>query len=347
MSDVGSRVVDFLIKQMQPDEKWIERNPNGFRWAFSCFGQEVTVEEARHPNNPEMIADIVNISSPMLENVEDTLENRRIINDYLCYNVSMCTPVFDSRKGVLFLNLRAPVEADTVDWMERLLSIAMVMQQHEVQKNAEQLAQLTHSRPAYYSHPGSGIRKDTDEILKVYSDLLVPLGLFPSKCTPDEIRDIASTKLQEFPFVLTSNSDTAITTELPQGIYTSLLEFDTEEQHPDYGHGLNLRHSFFRVRDESQGLEWVMYHNRQLSIALRSYGFGSFVYRDGFLVYRMFMPNLAYEKGMLWNLCLSSIVRARGINRYFGFPEWDMKSVIVCLEEKMKAISELAEKTQV
>lgn len=343
MNDLGMRIVDFLLKQMLPDEKWLERTPDGFRWAYSQFGQEVRIEEVRHPDNPEETGVIVNISAPMLEDVENTLANKRIINDFIGYNTSMCTPVFDEKNGIFFLNLRAPVQDDVVEWMEKLLSVTMVMQQHEVLKNVEHLAQMTHSKPAYYSHPKSGVRTDVDEILKVYSDLIVPFGRMPSMCTSDEITKLASTKLQEYPFVLTTYADFGVTTELPQGINTSLLEFNTEEPHPDYGNGLNVKHSFYPIKEEYKGLNYVAYHNRQLAVSVRSCGFGSFVYRGGFLVYRMFVPNLAYVRGLLWYLCVSAIVKARGMNRFLGLPEWNPDSVEKCLVAKMNAILSLSE----
>lgn len=331
----GKSTMDFLLNQMAPEEKWLERFKNGFKWAYSKFGQTVTVQEERHPNYPEDIACIFTITSGLLKGVEDTPENRKILNDYLCYNTSLCVPVYTPEEENVYLLIRVAVNESTCKWMGGFLSIAMVIQQHEVLKNAEQLAQLTHSEPLYYVHPVNGMREDVDEVLKVYDDLIIPFGERPCKCTDEEMKEVSDRYMQGFPCVLTNQGNNHITTELPLGEETSLLEFDAKECHVDYGTGLNVIQTFFKPRNEDEGIRLANYHNWQLSKALRSYGMGSFVYRNGLLVYRLFVPNFAYEKGLLLNLFLSSVIKAKGINKYLGFPEWTQETYYKCVERKM------------
>ena len=336
----GKSTMDFLLKQMNPDEKWLDRFRNGFNWAYSKFGQTVTVREERHPDYPEDIAYIFTISSRMLKGVKDTPENRKVLNDYLFFNTSMCVPVFTPNDGTVRLLVRAAVNESTYKWMGGFLSIAMAIQQHEVLKNAEQLAQLTHSEPLYYVHPKNGMREDVDEILKVYDDLIVSYGKIPSKCTDEEMKEVSDRYMQRFPCVLTTQGNSHITTEFPLGEGdTSLCEFDARECHVDYGTGLNVIQTFFKPGNEDEGIKLANYHNWQLSKALRSYGMGSFVYRNGFLVYRLFVPNFAYEKGLLLNLFLSSVIKAKGMNKYLGFPDWTQESYEKCIKRKLDIYS--------
>lgn len=330
----GKVTMDYLLKQVQIDEKWLVKEENTVTISYSRFGQKITMEEIRHPDSPEDTAVVFTITSGMLKGVKNTFENKKIINDCLCSNASMCVPVFDEKKEELYLLSRAALNEDTYNWLGLMLSYCMIIQQHEVLKNAEQMAEMTHAEPDYYSHPINGIREDTDEIVTVYDHYIKPFGLKESRCSDEEMKKVCDQYMNSFPFVLTTQGKGSITTELPLGIETSLLEFKNNTFHEDYNYGFAVKHSFFRPKDEEQGLNLVFYHNRQLSLAQRSYGMGSFFLVNGFLTYRLFVPNIICNKGMFFNLLLSSVIKGQGMNRFLGYPVWNKETYQKCLKKK-------------
>jgi hypothetical protein len=115
------------------------------------------------------------------------------------------------------------------------------------------------------------------------------------------------------------------TVDLPNGKRaSSLCEVVTDQTHPWYGHGSALRQRFpVSVTSDAEGRYLALELNaRALSEAPMGFGFGSFGYQDGALVFQAFFPNPAYRLGLVANLYLSCAERARMLSVLLTGVDW-------------------------
>ena len=312
----------FLLKQMQPDEKWLEWKENGFKWAYSKFGQEVIMENYTYPDMPDDPGCFFTVKSEMLKNLKNTAQNRKILNDQLFCKVSMCTPVYDEEKETLSLVIRLGVHKDIAYWMDDIIAKAMVLQMHEVLREAEKLAKLTKATPVYYCHPVNGIRQDIDAILGVYDEFIIPYGRQPSCLNFDDFFKLYDIFTSNLPFFDPSHNSYSARVKLPMGDSESTLTFDSNKRHPDYGTGCMVTNNYFRDKNEDKIISLAISKNRDIAAGKLSYGIGSFCYVDGMFAYKLFIPNLLCLPGILKNILYGTLPKARSVHDSLSSIDW-------------------------
>ena len=314
----GKKTIDWLYgKQLQVDEEWSVRTENGFTWWPGDHSQTVEiVGEADGPSGERGY--YISIRTELFKVRSLDADALTAVNLTLMPFASMAAPVFDPRRGTLDLCSWALVYEKISPWMNIMLSMAAAIQIYEAHKLGENFS-VFGMENAVSGHPQNGIRKEQDEMAGLIPSLIQPLGKEPSRWTADEFQEVVDLLGQKSPVLLASAGGPGLSAEFPFGTFSSLCRMAGDQPHPFYGNGLLITHFFPVSGKKGEEEKWI---RKALSLNWLSlgsnptgYGFGSYVYRDGMIVYVAFIPNILYSPGLLLNLFLSCGVRGMAMNR--------------------------------
>ena len=168
-------------------------------------------------------------------------------------------------------------------------------------------------------HPKNGTREGWDQIADLLPALISAQGRKPSRWTAPEFQHAADLAGNMPPVLHVSAGGPRLSAEFPFGTFFSLCRLKADEVHPLYGNGLRLTHFFPVSGKKGEEEKWI---GKALSLNEplqgpdpAGYGFGSYVYKDGVLVYTAFFPNILYSPGLLLNLLFSCGARGIAMNR--------------------------------
>ena len=314
----GKNSIDWLYeKQLQVDEEWSVRSENGFKWWPGDHAQTVEiVGEADGPSGERGY--YISIRTELYKVRSLDADALTAVNSTLMPLVSMAAPVFDPRRGTLDLCSWALVYEAISPWMNIMLSMASAIQIHEVHKLKDNFFAFGMEN-AVSGHPQNGIHKEQDEMAGLVPLLIQPAGRKPSRWTADEFQEIVDLFGQKPPVILASAGGPGLSAEFPFGTFSSLCRMAGDQSHPFYGNGLLITHFFPVSGKKGEEEKWIRkafsLNEPQLGSNPAGYGFGSYVYRDGMIVYVAFIPNILYSSGLLLNLFLSCGARGMAMNR--------------------------------
>jgi len=324
--NAGEKVLDFLYgQQLQVDEDWAVKTPNGFTWWAA--GNAQTVEILDREAGPDgMTGYLVGVRTEMLADLELTDAAVAELNEGPMRFASMSGPVYDAAAGTVSLCSLARVHDEIGSWMGILLSSAAVLQLGEAQIFGPKLAEALGARPAVSGHPDRGVREEPDD-MAFAARMFVETGTEPLRLSEKDFDDAVADFMMRPPSVGASGGGLGLTVEFPYGDASSLCQFIGEQSHPLYGNGLLIVQRFPHPMPAEDGGRLALDFNRaDLAETPAGYGFGSYVYTDEMICFNGFIPNALLQAGLLPSLYYSCAARASSMSARLLGREWDEDS---------------------
>ncbi len=329
MTNTGTRTIDWLFEtQLQVDEEWSTRTPNGFKWWADKHAQTIEVIGEVSGGPGGQVGYLVSVRTELLRSVQLSDAALKTINLFFMPTASMAGPVYDQSTQTLSLASLVRVHEDISGWMNPLLSVAATLQLHEAGTIGVSLATALHAEEALSSPPGRGIRPKPDEMALVAGRVFLPLGRHPSRWSPAEFQEAVAEHMDRPPAMMASAGGAGLTVEFPFGDQSSLCQMMAEQPHPQYGNGLLMLQSFpTTAKSDVEGVKLALAMNQiELAKTPFGYGFGSYAYRDDMLRFNSFFPNALYRNGLLPSLYFSCAERAREMSVRQTGTDWTKES---------------------
>jgi hypothetical protein len=312
--NTGQKLIDWLRhQQLQVDAEWSIDIPSGFKWWVSRNAQSFEVI-GKEPGPDGNDGYFIRISTEMWRDIKLSNESKQALN-LLMATATMSGPVIDEN-GLISFSSTVRVHEGIWQWMAKLISISAMLQIQEAQFLSSQFAPALNAKPAESGHPSSGVRKKPDELASGFTPMLSDSGSRPSSWTPREFQDAVNLYMQTPPSLGASSGGNGLTVEFPFGDFSSLCEIRGDQAHPRIGNGLLILQKFpVQNITEAQRVDLaIQMNNEELGGRPFGYGFGSYCYQDECLCFSSFIPNLAYQAGLLPNLYFACAGRAKVIS---------------------------------
>lgn len=310
--DTGRQVIDFLYsEQLQVDDEWAVRTPNGFTWWGGHNAQ--TIEILGEDTTPDgMTGYLIGVRTEMVSDLDLTDDLLADLNGGAMSGASLAGPVYDPHSRTLSLCSLARVYDEIAPWMSMLLGSAAVVQLAEAPLYGEDLDERHGGCFAVSGHPQLGVRFEPDEMINAALQVFPVEGAEPLRFGESDFDEAVRQFMTEPPSLGASAGGLGLTVEFPYGTASSLCEFIGDQPHPLYGNGLLIVQRFpYRTPDEMAGIRLALEFNRaDLTENPAGYGFGSYVYLDDMICFNGFIPNLLLREGLLPSLYYSCATRA-------------------------------------
>lgn len=162
--NVGQQTIEWLYStQLQIDDEWAIRQPNGFTWWAYLNAQ--TVEILGEQEGPDgQTGYLIGIRTDLVHNLDLTDQAADDICTGPMRTAALSGPVYDEENRCLQLCSMALVHDENAEWMKILLSAAAATQLAEAMLLGPGLAEQLGAEPAVSGHLDSGLREEPDEI---------------------------------------------------------------------------------------------------------------------------------------------------------------------------------------
>ena len=327
--NAGNATIDWLYEeQFRVDDEWSIRRPDGFLWWPHRNAQRVEVigSEAGPDGNAGYF---VRVKTDFIRDVELSGEALAGIG-LLMSTATMSGLVYDRETHLLSLSSLVRVHEGIRGWMSLLISVAAMLQVADAHFIASDLSRLLGGEPATSGHPESGPRPEPDELAVGFTPLMAEAGQKPSAWTDREFQQAVEQYMQQPPSLLATGGGKGLTVEFPYGDNSSLCEMRGDQQHPRIGNGLSLLQSFpVDSLSASDGTRLALELNaEELDRSPSGYGFGSYCFRDGCVLFTSFIPNLVHQDGLLPNLYFSCVGRAHAMSARLVDDDWSREGSV-------------------
>jgi hypothetical protein len=321
-NDAGLQAVGFVFKKMQIDDQWSRRQDRGFTWIGHRLTQRVWAEPMQHDDVTTFCAVHAETNVLTLKGVKkQALDVVNSLNPDPCLNAW----VLDPRTKSLSLLCKVHVHPQNVDWVSKLLLVAVALQVIEAEAEVERLADQLHAEPLFTAHPTSGTRSEPDDILNVI-DGVQHAGGGGSPWNQLDFEQVEA--LSAGRAVLATSGGEGVTVELPfAGSHplipgapmTALFTAKSDVVHPWVGSGCSLRLRVpFGAADPGPGTAPRTtrslandLNRREATEATMTHHLGAWSGSEYVPVYSTFIPAVCYKEGLLANLFLSNCLRTQ------------------------------------
>ncbi|MFN0095349.1 MAG: hypothetical protein ACKVVT_11325 [Dehalococcoidia bacterium] len=210
------------------------------------------------------------------------------------------------------------VHEQTFRTWSHVFKMAALMQVEEAQRTSARLATSLRARVDASSHPVNGHRDVPDEMLQVVDRIFVPVGADPSVFYAEEF-ELAERAIGRQMSVLTTASDTGLTSELAFGRRTALVRMRNDVRHPTLGAGLmsSIALPLNIPKQDLPGFA-IALNTKEQSENTRAQFVGSWCAHDSLentLAFVCFLPNICVIDGIVAMLLQNFAMRvgwARG-----------------------------------
>ncbi len=312
--NVGRQTIEWLYStQLQVDDTWAVRLPNGFTWWASSNAQ--TIEIIGEEQGPDgQTGYVIRVRTDLLDDLDLTDGVADELRTGPMRTAALAGPVYDARARRLSLCSLALVHEANVMWLRVLLGAAAATQLTEAMLLGPVLAEQLGGRPAISAHPESGLRDAPDESA-LPARVLVEDGREPCRWTREDFDEAVQRYMRQPPSLGASAGGNGLTVAFPYADGASLCQISAEHPHPLYGSGLLITQRFpFSAGSQANGARLALALNEDdLSIYPVGYGFGSYTYRDNVICFAAFVPHALKGQVALGNLYYSCAARARSV----------------------------------
>ena len=315
----GEKTIEWLYhEQLRVDDPWAHKREQGFRWWADQNAQDIEVIKQLETEHGEQ-GSFLRVKTELLRDFDPTDDQLKQLNEFLMPFPSMAGPVYDAENGTLSLCSLVCVHEDIREWMQNLISVAATLQIGEARIMGPRLSEIFECTFATSAHPESGVRTEPDDMADLIAMLYAPMGQRPCAWPHEEFEEAVHQYMQQPPSLGASNGGLGLTVEFPFGHRSSLCQFQGSEEHPRLGNGLLIRQRFpAQVDSESEGITLALELNDvELNQTPVGYGFGSYCWQGGLLLFTSFIPNAAYRPGLLPSLYYGCAGRAHLLDNYF------------------------------
>ena len=328
--NAGEQTIDWLYReQLQVDEQWSIRTPEGFTWWADQNAQ--TIEILGEEIGPEgETGYVISVRTDLLGELDLSEDALSQINDGPMRFAALAAPVYDRDARTLSLYSLARVHDQNAEWMGAVLGSAAVLQIAEARLLGPALADALGAEAAFSGHPQSGLRPEPDELIYAVNVFLEE-GKAPCQWPAAEFADAVNEFMMAPPSIGASSSGQALTVEFPFGKRSSLCQVMGAQAHPLYGNGLFVLQRFpFVAATPAEGVELALTLNgAEFTQNATGYGFGSYVYDSDILCFTAFIPNALHRQVALPNLYFGCAARALAMSVWLLDEQWTEESFSV------------------
>ncbi len=326
--NVGQQTIEWLYStQLQVDDEWAVRQPNGFTWW--AYQNAQTIEIIGEQEGPDgQTGYVISVRTAMVDDLDLTDQAAHDICTGPMQTAALAGPVYDAETRRLSLCSLTLVHDENAEWIRILLSAAAATQLTEAMLLGPGLAEQLGGEPAISAHPDSGLRETPDEIA-LASRVFTEDGKQPCRWTAEDFDEAVHRHMMQPPSLGASSGGNGLTVEFPYADGSSLCQISGEHPHPLYGSGLLILQRFpFSAGSAVNGARLALALNQDdLSIHPAGYGFGSYTYRDNLMIcFNAFIPHSLKGTVTLANVYYSCAARARLVAQRLVNRDWDASS---------------------
>lgn len=294
--------------QLQVEDHWAIKHPNGFSWWAHEYRQDIASVAQILDGEGEM-AYLMSISTDVVADIPENANLESVLGDLASDQADLAGFVYDVKERTVRLHSLMRVHDGIRPWAQRLLSVAAVSQLHQAEQLAETLALATGGKPAKSRHPIRGVRNETyrDDMAELASCLFPQHGAEPSRWDKDSFEQ-ACFYAEEMRMGEAEITDAGLRLEFnTSGLVSSFLA-NPQFRHQEYGNGLLLSQKIpYEFSTQEKGLRLCMALNAlHLAEYPAGYGLGTYAFRDGAIFFQSFVPNMGFIRGDLVNFVLSA-----------------------------------------
>lgn len=343
--NTGELAIERLFTEfLQCDPEWSARKEKSFTWWPAQQAQTVgIVKEAPGPGGETGY--VISIRTDFLQNVKNDDKKTEEYLAGLMRQLVMAAPFWFKERQEIYLLTKMTVHGDNLEWAVRLLSQAALYQAHQVQTQTGTAAKII-GATAKTSGPKPGpIRPDICSLIKLPETFFQEEGQGPSRWKEDEFEETAKKYMQGFPCLEANSGGLGVTGEFIHGEMSSLLRMVADQPHPRYGNGLLVTHTFPTGSYTEKEFFELANNLNTIEIVEGPWGyvFGSFYAENSTLQHRTFIPNSAYQKGLLPNFYFGSAMRAKEVCKKITDVDWNKETYDRSMKNKMMLLSQVVE----
>lgn len=322
--NAGEQTIDWLYReQLQVDEQWSIRTPDGFTWWADQNAQ--TIEILGEEIGPEgETGYAISVRTELLGDLDLSEDALTQINDGPMRFAALAAPVYDRDARTLSLYSLARVHDQNAEWMSAVLGSAAVLQIAEARLLGPALAEaLGGAEAAVSGHPQNGLRPEPDQLIYAVNVFLEE-GKAPCRWPEAEFTDAVNEFMMQPPSIGASSGGQGFTVEFPFGKRSSLCQVMGTQAHPLYGNGLFILQRFpFVAATPAEGIELALTLNgAEFTKNATGYSFGSYVYDNDILCFTAFIPNALRRQVALPNLYFGCAARALAMSVWLLDEPW-------------------------
>ncbi len=325
--NAGEQTIDWLYReQLQVDEAWSVRTPEGFTWWADQHAQ--TIEILGEETGPEgETGYLIGVRTDVLRDLDLDDAALTELNDGPMRFAAMAGPVYDRDSRTLGLRSLARVYDGNAEWMGPVLGSAAVMQIAEARLLGPALVEALHAEPAHSGHPQHGRRTTPDDLIYAVN-VFVEQGKAPCQWPEQEFTDAVNQFMTQPPSIGASGGGQGFVVEFPFGERSSLCQVMGTQPHPLYGNGLFILQRFpFQAATSAEGIDLaLMLNGAELTNNATGFGFGSYVHDNDILCFTGFIPNALHRQTALPNVYFACAARALAISVWLLDQNWTEES---------------------
>ncbi len=321
--NAGEQTIDWLYReQLQVDDQWSIRTPQGFTWWADQNAQTIEIiSEDDGPDGETGYA--IRVRTDLLADIDLSEDALSQINEGPMRFAALSAPVYDRDARTLSLYSLARVHEQNAEWMGAILGSAAVLQIAEARLLGPALAEALGAEAAFSGHPQNGLRPEPDQLIYAVNVFLQE-GKAPCQWPPAEFAAAVNEFMMQPPSLGASSSGQALTVEFPFGERSSLCQVMGTQAHPLYGNGLFVLQRFpFVAATPAEGIELALTLNgAEFTQNATGHGFGSYVYDSDILCFSAFIPNALHRQVALPNLYFGCAARALAMSVWLLDEPW-------------------------
>lgn len=317
MNDTGLVMLQKIFETLQVDDEWSTKRERSFSWIASRLEQTIEVKAPVQDSGVTLFKIVA--SATVVENVQSAeSEVNKILSDLNRFAFGSAY-TFDPRSRKVSVCTISWVHEETLEWRSRLFGLYAIGQISFAECEADYIAGQCDGSVAVRRHPQSGFRSTRDEMLSLLDSLIVPFGYEENRFANDfEFEAVADVSRGSDIVATMGASPHGIALETSFGSYTAISVIAADERHRRMGGGLLVRIQLPTQITDGDAYDIAGSLNRQEMTAgpLTNHGGAWCVDKDvlnvdNVLAYRWFIPNYAYQNGLIMDSAYSSVARMR------------------------------------
>jgi hypothetical protein len=186
--DVGTRVVEFVHRQLQVDAEWCVSGPRGFTWWAGPLAQHVWADPLYEDDG--IILSRVHVRTDVVRGVPD--EAVAALSPVMRAATMSGLVRTDEEGGAFQLASSFFVHDQVEGGLRRVVALSAALQACEAHRLGADLARATGGRAAESAGPDGHVRRQPDDMLNVVEAVIAPQGAGPSATTGPEFAEAAN-----------------------------------------------------------------------------------------------------------------------------------------------------------
>ncbi len=301
-----------------PDE-WLHEREDGFSWWPGHLAQRIWAEEGLFRNSTTYYR--LHAEIDLFRGGREREKLRTVMEEEMD-DSQLSALVYDKPSDTFRLHSSVYAEEQIAHWVCDLFHTAAVLQLAQAYDLAVRTSASTNTVLAASQHPTRGIRDEEDDLVGNALTRFTYEGRLESRWAgKDEWREVEwALERQAVSWSKTDlKSSRALFYWSPDPTKTIELLISSEERDTVLGNGVHFTLTMpLELSAEHVGTMALELNDHERDNWLKTHMLGSWCNHDGRLGFRLFLPNLVYQEGVLRELSVTMASRAVWANEFFA-----------------------------